>query len=346
MKFTRLAIVCISLMLAAGDALAQNVEGRIDTYGFFDNVEGEDSYRKDMTHFGLWVAPQLSVSTTNEHHSLNVGYDALMEPGTKGVFTDGKPYIYYKYDNQKVRFVFGSYPRRMMKEQMPDYLICDSIRYYRPNMTGFDILYTSDNGHVEAFLDWIGKQDTDVREQFMVGVNTRFRFGIFQLGLENIVYHYALASNASIDDCIHDYIQTHGFVGLNMDNVLCFDNLDIRTGFLFAADRERSLKTWHLPVGFVADIKAQWKRFSLLQTIYAGKRQQYFGIEPFGKYYWGDVISHSPWYTHTDISYYFLRDKNVSLSTGLQINFTDCGMNWHQCLTVAYTIGGRLLRRR
>ncbi len=344
-------VAALTMMAATSlPAGAQKVDLQIDTRGFFDNVEGDNSYRRDMTHFGLWVAPQLSVSSRNEHHSLNVGYDALVEPGTKDVFTDGKPYAYYKYDDRGLRFVFGSYPRRLMKEQMPDYFICDSIRYYRPNMTGFDFLYTGDKGYVEAFIDWIAKQDMTVREQFMVGVTAQFRSGAFQMGLDNLVYHYAITSDISRKeiDWIHDYILTHGYVGLNMNRVAWFDNVDIRTGFLLAADRDRdpSVKKWHLPIGFVADIKARWKRLSLLQTVYAGKRQQHFGVQDFGKYYWGDAIMHSPWYSHTEIGYDIVRDKNVAVSTGLQVNFTDGGMNWHQCLTVNYTIGRTLFFRK
>ena len=44
---------------------AQKLDWQIDSYGFFDNTEGDNTYRKDMTHFGLWVAPQLSVKREN-----------------------------------------------------------------------------------------------------------------------------------------------------------------------------------------------------------------------------------------------------------------------------------------
>lgn len=70
---------------------AQKLDWQIDSYGFFDNTEGDNTYRKDMTHFGLWVAPQLSVTSKNERHSVNASYAALTEPGIRTSSRKGNP---------------------------------------------------------------------------------------------------------------------------------------------------------------------------------------------------------------------------------------------------------------
>ena len=338
-------VAAITLMVTTTlQVHAQKLDWQIDSYGFFDNTEGDNSYRKDMTHFGFWVAPQLSVTSKNERHSVNASYAALTEPGTKDIVSKGKPFLYYKYDYKDLRFIFGSFPRRMMKEQMSDYIICDSVRYYKPEIGGFDFLYTNGNGHLEMFIDWIGLQQEDVREQFMVGLNTRFRHGILQWGAEGYLYHYALRKVFDENEFIHDYITAHAYAGIEKEQVGILDKLDIRAGVLMAADRDRGdiNRKWHLPVGFVADVYAQWKRLSLLQTFYAGKRQQHFGNEAFGKYYLGETFTQSPWYSHTDINYEIMKDEQLSVKAGMKFNLTDGGLSFRQCLTLSYTIGGRL----
>jgi len=314
---------------------AQGVKAGIDAYGFFDNSEGDDTYRTALTHSGIRLTPRLEVSSNNDEHHLVGGYAFYQEFG-EGKMGKGHPEMYYKYNGKKLRVLFGCFPRTLMHDQLTDYLVCDSIRYYRPEMSGFDFLYTTEKGHLEVFCDWTQLRSETEREQFMAGLTTRFRLGRhFQLGIEGYLYHYALKWNND-DHSIHEVITGHPFVGWLSDDVAKGLQLDFRAGMLIQADRDRAEGegTWHCPLGFVGDLGADWKRFSLHETFYAGKRQQYFGNDGFGKYYWGDTFLQSPWYSRTDLAYRIAQHKNAQLEARCVFNVTDKGLQWHQMLTL------------
>lgn len=315
-------------------AWAQRIGGGFDMYNFFDNSEGNDDYRNTVTHAGTRFTPKLLLSSNDSTHRISGGYNFLYEFGESGL-SKGAVEVYYQYKHKNLRVLFGSFPRTLMHEQMPEYLICDSIRYFRPEMAGFDFLYTDQHGHVEVFLDWIQKQSPTEREQFMAGVATRFHFNKFQLGMEGHLYHYALEGDGhNLGHSIHEVITAHPFVGLLLSNKNKTFYGDLRGGLLLQADRDREDMKWHVPVGFIADADIQLYRFLFHETFYAGKSQQFFGNKGFGKYYWGDTFTRSKWYSRTDLGYDIVRNKYVDLMAKLIFNFTDKGMQWHQMLTL------------
>ena len=138
-------IIAIALLLAAANTgiSAQGIVAGLDVFNFFDNSEGDDSYRNTVTHAALRFTPKLTVTTDDSIHSITGGYSGIFEYGKREL---GKADVelYYRYRREGLRILFGSFPRRLMYEQMPEYLICDSINYYRPEMAGFDFLYTTD----------------------------------------------------------------------------------------------------------------------------------------------------------------------------------------------------------
>ena len=319
---------------------AQRVGGGIDVYNFFDNSEGDDEYRCNETYAATRITPTLTIATNDSLHRVVGGYNFLVNYG-KSSSGKGAIEAYYQFKNEKLRFLFGSFPRRLMHEQMPDYIICDSIKYFRPEIAGFDFLYTSRNGHVEFFLDWVQKRSTGKREQFMVGVSTRFRFNKFQLGMDGHLYHYALEEGElRKNQFIRDVITAHPYVGLLLDNAGKTVSADLRGGILMQGDRNREDVEWHVPIGFIADADVKIKRFLVHETLYAGASQQYFGKSGFGEYYWGDTFTESSFYSRTDLGYSIIQHKNVSFDGKLVFNFTNKGMQWHQMLTLRFNLGG------
>ena len=336
-------LIALSLTLCCFHNLplmAQRIGGGFDMYNFIDNSEGDDTYRKPVTYAGTRFTPTLSFATNDSLHRVVGGYNFLFEYGKK-TLSKGDIEIYYQFKNENLRILFGSFPRRLMHEQMPDYLICDSIKYFRPEMTGVDFLYTTKNGHVEVFLDWTKKRSATDREQFMLGASSRFRFNKFQLGIDGHMYHYALEEGENNKDhAIHDIITAHPYVGMLLGNATGTVTADLRGGILLQADRDRNDYEWHVPIGFIADADVKIKRFLLHETIYAGRSQQYFGKEGFGQYYWGDSFTRSKFYSRTDVGYNILQHKNVNLDTKLTFNFTNKGMQWHQMLTLRFNLNG------
>ncbi len=337
-----LLLSLLLLVLSTNPLLAQRIGGGFDMFNFFDNSEGNDTYRSTVTYAGTRFTPTLSLSTNDSLHQIVGGYNFLYEFG-ESELSKGAVEVYYKYQSPTLRILFGSFPRTLMHEQMPEYLICDSIRYFRPEMAGFDFLYTARNGHLELFLDWIQKRAPTEREQFMIGLNTRFRFAKFQLGMEANMYHYALEDDGlALGHSIHEVITAHPYIGLLLAKPAWLLSADLRGGMLMQADRDREDMKWHVPVGFIFDADIRLWRFSLHETFYAGASQQYFGNRGFGKYYWGDTFTQSKCYSRTDLAYDIVQHKNISLAAKLAFNFTDAGMQWHQMLTLRIHLASQL----
>ena len=335
-------ILAVTVVGIAG-VKAQSVNAALDMYSFFDNSEGDDSYRNTMTHAASRFTPKLIVATDDGIHSVTGGYSGILEYGTRDV-GKGDVELYYQYKKEHLRALFGSFPRTLMHEQMPEYLICDSIRYYRPEMTGFDFLYTTESGHFEAFCDWTQKRSSKDREQFMAGIATRFRLPLsMQIGIEGYLYHYALEEGAlSANHFIHETLMAHPYVGFLVDNNERDLHADFRIGALVQGDHDRSVTRWSVAAGFIGDADVRYRRFSLHETVYAGKRQQPDGNVGFGLYYWGDTFLQSPWYSRTDLSYCIAAHKSVQFDTKVIFNFAEHGMQWHQLLTLRYNFNVRL----
>ena len=342
-KLHKTLLLIFLMSLGCRAAEAQRLGWEVSAFGFFDNSEGDNIYRIADTYGGFRLQPSLSLTAPNGKHKVVGGYDALLEYGRKPrLDTDGLV-GYYQYQDPRVRFLLGRYPRRLQRESMRDYLLTDSMRYFRTNMTGFDVLVSRPSGYVELFLDWTFKRDSMVREQFMAGALTRFHYGCFQIGMNGYYYHYAneLPGKYAFEHGVHDNLLAHPYVGLSKRQAAgVLDSLDVRAGVLLNLDRDRATDgKWHTAAGFLGEADVFWKRIVLSQLLYLGKRQQYYGEEGFGKYYWGDAYYRSPWYARTDLSYIFLADKYVSLRCGVVFHFADKVTRWNQLLTLSVRMG-------
>lgn len=335
------AVMVAIMVLICQTGRSQHVGYEVNAQGFFDNSEGDHHYRVADTYSGFRIQPQLNISTNDNKHQLVGGYDALLESGAHQSFDGNGLLAYYQYDTEQLRILMGKYPRRLQQEEMEDYLLCDSLKYYRPYMTGFDFLYRHTSGYFEAFLDWTAKRTETVREQFMAGILTRFNQGPFFWGLNGYYYHWANELHGSaMGHSPHDNLLAHPYIGISRQNPWLIDSLEVRTGLLVQCDRDRATDhKWHVLPGFLGEAEAYWKRFGVKQLLYLGKRQQYYGQDGFGQYYWGDTYYRSPYYWRSDLSYMIVSDQHVKLKFGLVFHLSDHGLHYHQMLTLSANIG-------
>lgn len=337
----RLRIICAIIVLSMSTMLgmqAQTLEWQLNANGFFDNSEGDNTYRTTMTYSGLRLSPEVGISLDGSRHALMVGYSGLAEWGHKGGFTDGDPIAYYRYSNAGFRFMLGSFSREHLIGDYPTAMISDTVRYYRPMIQGFAFQYQSDGGHIEAFLDWTRSRTDTKREQFMAGFSLRKNMGKFSLGTEGYYYHYALTWSADESQHIHDFFVARPYIGYSLLPEQQ-GQLDVRLGALLSLDRERGDK-WNVPVGFIAEADADWHNIVAHQTFYVGGSQQHYGSAHFGQYYWGDTYYQSHFYSRTDLRYRFIHSEHVEALAGAIFNITAKGLNWHQMLTLRFSIGG------
>ena len=337
----KLRIICAVAVLGIQAMLcvqAQTLEWQLNANGFFDNSEGDDAYRTTMTHSGLRLSPEVGISLDDSRHTLMAGYSGLAEWGHKRGFTDGDLIAYYRYSHAGFRFLLGSFSRDRLIGDYPTAMISDTVRYYRPMIQGFAFQYQGDGGHIEAFLDWTSSRTDTQREQFMAGFSLRRDRGRLSIGTEGYYYHYALTWGADESQHIHDYFVARPYIGYSLLPPQQ-GRLDIRLGALLSLDRERG-DSWNVPVGFMAEADAEWHNIVARQTVYAGDNQQHYGSAHFGQYYWGDTYYQSHFYSRTDVKYRFIRSSHVEALAGAVFNVTGKGLNWHQMLTLRFSIGG------
>lgn len=324
---------------------AQEIGWEVNARGFFNNLEGKkSSYRQANTYAGFRIQPQVSLGVKENTHQLVAGYDALIDWGGENYLDKEGFLAYYKYQNQYLRVLLGKYPRRMMVEEMPEYLICDSIQIYRPNMTGFDFLYKTKSGYIEAFLDWTSKRGADSREQFMAGGMIQFNVGGFLLGANGYYYHYALefGGESYKVHTMHDNTMIHPYVGRNFKLSATTDSLGVRVGTIINFDRDRGLeKQPQARMGFLGEAGLRWKKWGVNETFYWGAGLQRLGADGFGEYYWGDPFYRSPIYNRTDLSYLITFDRYATLKVGFIIHITDKGVQTSQLLTLIASLPGK-----
>ena len=346
-------LTVLMFMVLPAAAWSQRVGWDVDAYGFFDNSEGDDTYRNTVTFSGLRLRPTATLGTNDGRHRLTAGWDALLEPGTQDGFTDGTPVAYYTYEERTkgsrhaYLFAFGAFPRTMMT-RMPDYLIADSFCYFRPNVTGMFFRYNRRKKlNVEAFIDWTAKRTETQREQFMAGVNARWQPSWFQAGVEGYYYHYALETHGiSLGHHIHDNAVMHAYAGVAKKKVWFLDSLDFKAGVLLNADRDRGEQMdWYSPAGFIADLHLRWRQLSLHETFYAGGSQQHYRQNGWGEYYWGDTYVQAKRWSRTDVDWTFVKTPFASLTAGLTFNFTPAGFCWHQMVTTRVHLGSHNMKK-
>ena len=325
---------------------AQEIGWEVNGLGFFNNLEGHTtSYRKPKTYAGFRLQPQVSVGVMDNTHQLVAGYDALIDWGGENHLDKEGFLAYYKYQNQHLRVLLGKYPRRLMVEEMPEYLICDSIQIYRPNMTGFDFLYRVKNSYIEAFLDWTSKRGDEAREQFMAGGMIRFDVGRgYQLGANGYYYHYALENGGEsyAIHTMHDNTMIHPYVAKNFKLSETIDSLGVRVGMLINIDRDRGIEDKpQTRTGFLGETGLRWKKWRVDETFYWGAGLQRLGNDGFGEYYWGDPFYRSPIYSRTDLSYLIVFDRFAILKVGFNVHITDKGVQTSQLLTLIASLPGK-----
>ncbi len=321
---------------------AQQVEWNVDALGFFDNSEGDHTLRPTQTLAGMNVSPEVGLSWNNRQHAIMGGANLITRWGSDEDALKAKALVYYQYQSPHFHFLIGNFMRDKLLSDYPEYLLADTIRYYRPVVQGMAWQYLADNGHFEAFLDWTSAISKKHREQFMAGISTKFHFQHFLIGAEGYYYHYARRQNSPIDEHIHDYLITHPFIGLHYDQWAFLDQLEIRGGLLASLDRERNMEHGkYTPIGFLGELQASRKNLQLKETVYAGANMQHFGSSHLGQYYWGDTYTQAPFYSRTDLQYRFINNSFVNVYAGVIVNATRYGINHHQVITLRLNLGSK-----
>jgi len=99
-------------------------------------------------------------------------------------------------------------------------------------------------------------------------------------------------------------------------------------------ERDRSIEDWHIPQGFLSEIKVEYKGLGLFNTYYMGGKQQVFYGSHGNEIYWGDPLYRSTGYNRADFYVYFVKTNVVNLKLIYSLHFVEREM-YHEQLFYA-----------
>jgi hypothetical protein len=311
---------------------AQDIEWKAGLFHFFDNTENSGStYQFSQTMAGVRFSPEVGLCIGQEHH-LSVGLSALKEYGSPN-FTDATaPTAYYHYEGNSLRFYMGAFPRAGLLDDFSRAFVQDSFQYYRPNLNGFLVWYHRPDIDAKAFLDWTGKQSSEVHESFFVGGSFFCRKELFFAEMQGYMFHHA----GSLDvRGVRDNMLTHVALGLDLSDRTWLDSLSVSVGYLGGLERHRATSmNFKACNGCQIILKAGYKGFGLESSTYWGQGLMKDYTSMGSELYWGDPFYRGSFYNRSDVMYDFLRLPFVTARINMSQHFSENKLFLEQSLVV------------
>ena len=329
--FRRLSLICL-LLLSMAISNAQELEGNLSFFGFMDNREYMKSERYSQTIFGSRISPEIGLRIDSIHR-LRVGFNALYEFGSQHAkfFDKIEPVIYYQYEKDKFDFFIGSFPRQNLVDDYPRALLSDTLNYYRPNVQGMLGKFENDKFKEVIWIDWTSRQTNIDRETFIFGLSGKYQPGKVFVSHHAYMFHNAGAAIEVPGDNLQDNGAATVKIGVDLSKSTFLDSLTIAGGGMMSFERTRSVSNFVTPKGFVADLYAGYKRFSITNTFYAGEGHHLI---------LGDKFYDAKTYNRIDIGWTPIFFKNISGRFVFTYHYADGIMDNQQAFFLRYNLSG------
>ena len=136
----------VLLLIVVIPTSAQKLMWDIDFLGYFDNREYNTSLTSAKTLFGVRLSPEVGVEFANSHR-LMAGASWVQPFGAEVDESKLYPTLYYRYAKKGFSMSFGMFPRTQLIDNLPSYMLYDSIAIFRPNITGVLFQYQASKGY-------------------------------------------------------------------------------------------------------------------------------------------------------------------------------------------------------
>ncbi|MFZ4860673.1 hypothetical protein ACL9RF_00640 [Sphingobacterium sp. Mn56C] len=272
-QFISGVILFMGILLKGAPLYAQEIGLNIDFFGYADNREFRAPYTKDKTIFGTLLSPSFYFNIDKKNSiygGMHYNQDFGKHPENKDRLN---PIAYYNYKSEHIDFALGFMPRYPRLKDVPRVVLADTFMYDRPNIEGMYFEYKKKNIRQSVFIDWISKQSEHYREQFIVGINGHYQWGMLFLTNSGILFHNALTSIEDKSAHIQDNAVVTANIGLDFSKRTLLDSLTVDVGGVLGFDRVRSVYEMRKNAGFISNIYAGFKTFFLKNTVYLGQVQ-------------------------------------------------------------------------
>lgn len=275
MSIRKVTLLLLALLCVA-TVQAQSIIAGADFVTRFDNREyANNTFNESQTIFSARLTPRVGVEWM-EKNRLIIGVDLLQNFGDDSEFlSKARPIFYYQFTTDKVQANAGIFDR---KELLADYspaFFSDSTAFFHNRIAGLMGHYRSTerkDTYVEMAIDWEGMYSTASREKFRIITGGRYTLEKgFYFGYAFSLFHFAGEIG---NENVSDNLLANPFIGWGFN---AFFDFDVRTGFLFAPQRARSLNTgWHKPCGAQIDFTMSKWGVKIQNNLYLGENLQPF----------------------------------------------------------------------
>lgn len=314
----------------------------VDMSAVFDNREGDTKYAPAKTFFQTQLAPEIGISLDDNRHRIAAGVVWTQPIGCEWEGHRLSPTIYYRYENNGLRFAIGMFGRDQLFQEMPNYIWNDSIKYSQRNVRGALIGYRNQKGFFQAVLDWRGMQTKTQREAFNIIASGERRYseGKFMWGGTAMMNHLAFDKSGNPDQNVVDNFLYNPFIGIDISKVVAspLDSCSLRVGMLGGLTRDRGDREWKTPAGVWADLDIRWRFLELKNTFYSGGKlypyyNRYSYILDQGEPYYAASL-----YNRTSLSVIFLKRSFMELKAILDFNVAPSHFNFYQRVILSFSI--------
>lgn len=253
---------------------AQKLQYEIVYRGIADNREYFSGYNTSETVLGSAIDAAI-VAPINAENRIYTGIHYFYEYGTELFELKPQPVLYFAHNGQKWDFKMGAFPRNESFE-LPQAMLSQRYGYYEPNVEGLFLKYKAEKSAFSIFADWIGRQDTLRREQFMAGVIGTQQAGNFLFEEYWYMFHNAKYIIPKPGVFIDDYTGALLLAGYDFSSFLPLDIFTMKAGALVSAFRNRGQgDDFDIKSSAYAEIKAEKNRLGLHATLKYGNKHAF-----------------------------------------------------------------------
>jgi hypothetical protein len=303
----------------------------IGVHSFFDNPEfGIGGIKPSRTEAGVQLGGVAGFrwDTTS---AVMAGFSGIHEYGSKTSFTATTPIVYYSAHQEHLRYYIGAFPRRETIGNYPRMFFRDSVASYRTVLNGVFYELRGKGVFANAWLDWTGHRTFEDRESFLVGLSAGWNYRRFHTRLFGYLFHYAFSANPDVEESLYDNGLQLLTVGVDLTGLIPIDEADVTIGHSIGMERNRALDRFHMPQGFLAELRLGHYGFGIVNSFYCGDPQQVFP-EHGSQLYWGDPVYRQSLYNRTDFSYTFVHLRQVQIAFTYSLHTGDRGVGHEQML--------------
>lgn len=268
MHLSKKSFLFIILLFLIFSVQAQTFEYGLKYDGIGDNREFFSPYSQAETFMGSRLGFDVGASIDSVN-KFRAGFSYFYEFGSELWEQKTQLILYYSIDKGPWGFKMGAFPR---KENiiLPHAIISEKYEYFNPTVDGLLVKYKGNKGNINLFVDWVSRQDSTRREQFMAGLFGKQKPGNFILEEYWYMFHNAGRIIREPGVNMEDYMGACLLAGYDFSGLVPLDILTVKTGVLISSYRNR---------GTTMDYNFKPSSYSEIVADYKG-----YGVEAFLKF--------------------------------------------------------------